>query len=272
MPTTDGGIVYELYEGFPVYDFQQAEGTATEVYIMAWVDIDAFLLESFPQPFYVGTKLVYPLTRMFPGLPWLRTEKLRFEPFPNDKPATRNGTAPTYSTKAKVTINYRTPKFEEDDEAETFFTHRISIGGEFLTLPASGFKWSGETTTVQNDDLVAGKVIPTAEHQLTWDYVLTPPMATIRATIGKVNNAAFLGAAAETLLFLGADMEQETTTGGLRPWKVDYRMSERLLKQGGASVGWNYFFRPDTGNFERLLTRAGGAVYDQAPFLPLFTA
>lgn len=270
---TATGIPYELISPGPSHDILRDAWSATEVYRMYWdANLDLFIEESFPSPVWISLTLLYPLPRTMPGFPWLYTKSVKIEPFIDDKPGGPSALGAAYIHTARVTIQYETLDREEETvDSKTFLSHKISIGGEFLTLPASGFKWEGTTKIVQNEDIGGGKLIPTAEHQFTWDLVPNPPFAAIRAAVGGVNNATFFGAAAETLLFLGAEMERQFTTDGLSPWKLDYRFSERLLKFGSQSVGWNHFYRPNTGTWTRLIAVATSAyVYPLVPYSGLF--
>jgi hypothetical protein len=207
-----------------------------------------------------------------PGVPYLLTEDIEIEPFVEGLPG---GTGVGYSTLAKVTINYATSSKAGDESQQnqpTFvFNQSINVGGEFLTLSAAGLKWEGTSTAIKGDDVQAGKMIPTLEHELKWDNIINPPFAAIRDMIGKVNGTGFNGASVETLLFLGAQMTRQGSVEiGVHPWDITYKFSEKIVKQGGLSVGWNHFFRPDTGKFHRLKQVDGNAIYDSAAFDYLF--
>lgn len=164
------------------------------------------------------------------------------------------------------------------------------------------------TATEDNTDFKAPltEVIPTIEHQLRWRNVIEPPWETIRSAIGKLNNSStsFLNNAnQETVLFLGVTATQRFRTAAyanfpfvnppaapadgftqkfaefaLHPWTLDFKFSEKNLGQPlgvtssiiAPDMGWNYFYRPEKGQFEVLLKQNGDRVYATTDFEAMF--
>ena len=114
-------------------------------------------------------------------------------------------------------------------------------------------------------------LLPTAEHQFTWKSVINPPFSSIYSNIGKVNKGGFLGCDAETLMFLGVDAQREFTTGGIKPWTLDYRFSHRVAQPIGAPnpLTWNHFYVPKKNAWKKL-TWNGDFAYQKGNFMGLF--
>ena len=113
--------------------------------------------------------------------------------------------------------------------------------------------------------------IPIVEHHVTWRRVLDPPWDAIRTCAGAVNSAAFLGAAAETVLFDGAKAEPRIHRPGQFP-RTPVRLADRptsfgkrLIKVvegavGPQTYGWNHTYRDvpfPFGCWDRLVDQYG---------------
>tara|TARA_B100000519_G_scaffold171024_1_gene157089 strand:+ start:40479 stop:41273 length:795 start_codon:yes stop_codon:yes gene_type:complete len=262
--------LYEILGGSPTINFARKKSTATMEVSMYYASLQTLLYQLFPPARNVGGRLQVPLGTPLPGYSLLFPKSAAVTPFPDDLPL---GYSMHGLARCKVTIQYETLTDEKDADANNnLVTHTLDVSGEFLTMPSTGLKWQGEAKAIPNDDLQAGKIIPQVEHSISWPDVLNVPYSAIRNCVGKVNSGNFFGAAAESLLFVGAQIEKTVNSHGKRTYKVDYRFSERLLKHKNQSVGWNHFFDPKTGNWRYLVTLKGGdKMYDDANFKTLFT-
>src|SRR3990167_3502719 len=159
----------------------------------------------------------------------------------------------------------------------TFLNHKLSIGAEMLQYPNGALEWENPASRAATPiaGFVAGAsewlpkdvnmkpaatnsiVVPHIQHTLTWSQVMWAPWAAIRACIGRVNGYRIMGAPEESLLFLGAEAEREYTNRiGWKPWKLDYKFSEKNYNNDPTQAqGWNYFLRPETGRFERVVKK-----------------
>lgn len=267
---TLGGLEYEELAGSPTFSATPDGMSATQIYKMG---IGGGLLladESFPAPVQSPCGFEFNPTRKMPGFPWLHTKQIDVEGFDPENP--RQGTQHNfYAEGERVTIEYQTSAENED---VTVLTHRVGIGGEFMQMPSHGLKWSDQAPgeTVQEEDVGAAKVIPTVEHELTFNWVPDPPFDKIVAKIGMVNGLTNLfNATPETLMFIGADADRNITSQGADAWKVVYRFSQRVVKMGGAgSIGWNHFFRPSDGIWKKLQDKNGNDMYESTTFSDLF--
>lgn len=145
---------------------------------------------------------------------------------------------------------------------------------EVLPMPGRGWAWQDAPGVPVHDDLNLAMTIPVTEHHLTWHLVADPPWAAIRDLQGKVNDGAFLGAPAGTVLLEGADADKQFQTrfDEANPelyWKIRYIFRERAIKHGGAVYGWNHYFREKPPGWVEILA-GGHRLYELADFSPLF--
>lgn len=158
----------------------------------------------------------------------------------------------------------------------TFVAGAIQPDVERLPVLRSGVRWQSVPDQAVPEDLTLLLRVPVLVHRCQWRRVAEPPLAAIRACLGKVNEAEFLGASAETLLFDGCEMEREWVVAveGDAPqatWRLAYRFRERPAAAVGA--GWNHAYRPEpeeSAGWDRLVDVSGAPLYATADFAPLF--
>lgn len=261
-------VVFQELEGSPQLTFDRKGGSATRTLLIAWRDINRAVLELFP-----GALTGFPLTASYPGARWLRAQEVKIEPFDPQSPL-GTGAINTYPGGAKLTISYapnewddedQEPPGDDDGEDLTFLTHRVTVGGEYLTWPNQGVRWEvgsgGQPSLANNDKRVGvmdniqvGIICPTIEHEITHNYVARPSWRGIRACVGRVNKRTIFGAPPECLLYLGCNAQREFTSKGTTGWTLTHRFSEKNNGTADAPFGWNHFLRPkeDSAEFERL--------------------
>lgn len=247
---------------------------------------------------------VFPLGdfgRAYPGNAALRASNMHVEPWGGDASKIDNGTPTALNAEnhdfdslntyeyLKVIVDFETMQADaaQGDDPQLLLSHRWSIGGEFLTVDSKGLEWSDGGAV--NEDVKAGIVIPTIEHQITWMRVERPPFAVMRERIGDVNDAVMSfktgEIAPETLVFLGAELNRDILTSGALAWQVSYHFSERRVKSltidesitnnsackaaGGfwngttqkCSLvevgGWNHFYRSESAADPRVEGKSG---------------
>jgi hypothetical protein len=269
---------YEELENSPSITMDRRGGSAQRVVRIAWDDINAFFLELFPNP-YNGWG-----TAIFPGYPWLVVDRVRVEPF-DPAPRGLNEEINYFPGGARVTVDYAPPERDpslqggaQGDKSgpgagpgstggntgsdQAFVTHKVSVGGEFITWPSKNLQWQDPAKgSAQWDpapakefevsgDTSAAVVMPLIEHTISWAQVLWPPWLAIRQCLGRVNAYEFAGAPPGTLLFLGAEASRELTPTGIKAWQLDYKFSEKNYNalNPARPMGWNYFLRSDGAN------------------------
>ena len=261
--TTAGGIPYTTMQGSPTFSANQDASTAKEDIIIEKVNLANFVFESFPIPEDLNQFI--DLRRRLPvltgvdnmGTPFL-TKAIDFVPFNSDL-------ALDAQTYVKVSIIYETAqkKDGDEDDPETFLTHTLNAGGQLIAIPSQHMEADDAPPNkrkLQEPNVPITVFIPTIEHSFSWARVQVPPFAAIRSNLGKVNNAVFLTAPKESLLFLGVSASQDFTLEGEEPWRIDFKFSERN-KQG---LGWNHFFLPSTGKWEKLKNADGEFAYEES--------
>jgi hypothetical protein len=268
-------VSYEELEGSPKIKMDRKGGSATRMFKIAWVDIKAFFVELFPRPL-AG----YPPASWVPGYAWMRAQSAEAEPFNSTRPGGVNvGSDITYSDTARVSVEYGPPDMDQEqqpvstegedgggedggggdgtgpggdegatggekgttEQPVTLLEHSVHVGAEFLTISSLILEWEKEPKETTRK-VRAGKLVPTMEHQITWNNVQTPPWWNIRRCNGRVNDGSFLGAPVECVLFVGCDANRTITNDGKKAWTLKYKFSEKQIEP---TKGWNYFYRAE---------------------------
>lgn len=296
MPTrsTLRGVLYEELEGSPTFRANDGGLTAIQKWKLEWDQIDALLEEAFPTKLPIGNKIDHVLGLLFPGKDWLAATNIAIAPLKGAVPVwdASVGRNKYVDGGAVATITYThregelpEPGTDENDPNDTnivIASREVTIGGEFLVMPNQGLKVEtvpGTFETIQNEDVRAGKLIPTVEHTLTMHRVPEIPFNSIVTIVGKVNEfQALFDAPIETLLFLGARARRDRTTRGDTMWELEYRWSQRIIATeddiDGDGLGewatWNHYWIPDVGKWLRVWTKDDKRIYPLTSFAPLF--
>lgn len=276
---------FEELEGSPTFEFSRGSGSATQMFKVAGDKWEQIVAEALPSAFLEGNRVFIPEAYHFPGIKWLICTKVKVEPWES---APLDTTPSTYEF-MKLTLSYETHQFDQTEtgstadtpagasgltsggptdsgaagqsnEAKTFISWKVSIGGEFLTWPSSSLVYGskkgknkgeeGGSDDKVPEDMQLGVVLPLVEHSITWHFVPFPPWAAMRWLVGNVNAYPFAGCPPETLLFHGAEASREIASDGVRMWSLEYKFSYKNMSQLDETLGfgWNYFLRPDGPN------------------------
>lgn len=222
----------------------------------------------------------------YPGKSGVYVVKIEFEPLDAESldvvgisnPANVLG---DYRSFAKATVTYSSETTSVDREGSpsvdsgTRLTYKMVVCGETISTPSRSWRWADKPDFPVADDLEIAKRVPTIEHQLVWSNVVNPPWERISATQGTVNDAEFLGYAAGTLLFEGAEANKifdgSVEAGSVAyTWQIRFIFREKRVVSGANSFGWNDFYRESTGEWARLLDAAGEPLYRAANHSALF--
>ena len=160
----------------------------------------------------------------------------------------------------------------------TFLTYRMDFGGEYVRLPGETMHWSSDASIPVPPDAAATIRVPVIEHHVTWHRVVSPPWAAIRSCTGALNDAAFLGASPETVLFDGAIADKRfIRLGALKQpefgWRITYVFREKAIHVGENTYGWNHRHRAlpqDNPGWDTLVDGQGNRLYGTADFNTLF--
>lgn len=260
--------------GYPRYRGSRDEKSATQQFKIAWGDIDALYLELFP--IGVGNKPTLPALML--GSSTLYADSVEFEPFMGEDD---NPDCPTNNqeyTYASATVEYKTIPYEQGAGADDqIITRKWTISGDFMVLPSHALFWDGlPPDPIMDPEVRAGKRIPTIDlsvtlHKVTPTY-FTALQTRILEKIGEVNDAVFEGAAAETMLLLGANFDETVAADGSITHQVEITFQYRKVKdQLGNVVGWNHFFNPKTSHWERVVDKDSNNVYTPSDFSTLYS-
>lgn len=291
--------------GSPQEKYSLDSFSATRTFIVPWEQRDAFARYFLGDRLYACESLTPsdeedeslvppsseapifgPTSRLaYPGKPGVYVSQIAFEPFePNSldvsKIARPASTLGEYGSFAKATVSYRAETTSVDRsnspsvDSGTCLTYKMVACGESIPLSTRGWRWRFDATAPVPDDLQLVKRVPTIEHQLVWSNVVNPPWEKISATQGTVNANPFLGYAAGTLLFEGAEANKifngEIDAGAVAyTWQIRFLFREKRIEAGG-TYGWNDFYRESTGTWEPLVDAAGSPLYRSADHASLF--
>lgn len=242
----------------PIYSADRETRGATRVVIISYANIDAALLELFPNP--------PALPGVYPTVSYLYADRVTdIRPWP-DSPDEGDVTCPSgvnvYS-EAKMTIQYSTLKYDPSDLISRSRTYSV----ESMPLPAVGLQWVGGGK-LELSDIQAYKNIPIIEHKITLFRSSASSDTTIRDLGGFVNDGAFEGAADQTLLFTGADESFKISTNGVKDYTKTFSFKERRIKHAGSVYGWNHAWRQDAaggGAWVGIETENGDPLYPVSP-------
>jgi hypothetical protein len=177
-------------------------------------------------------------------------------------------TGPFYA-KAKLTIKYSVPPWEEDDASDgpediTFLTQSLDYSCEILTVPvkigSTGIPAAQRKTANRNIRL------PLVTYTMELPRVKKPKWTTIQDMVGKVNSATLFGGAPETVLFDGPNVNRSVTLLGDKSWKF---VGKFIYNRHG----WNNSLNPDTLVWEPVRNATTGATppYETANLKELLT-
>jgi hypothetical protein len=248
---------FKELSGSPKENYGPGGMTAQRQLICAWQDRNAFVQEILGDGYQFGGQ--NPVS--YPGVSGILAVQVQVEPLTDDMIRQELGELieglNAYQGFAKVTVKYQTVTSSAlaavpDVVPLTYLTYRMELQYETVTYPGGDLYWPGNPQATFPTAAQGTLLLPVTHHRLTWHRVLNPPWTAIRQTSGTWNNAAFLGAAAGTLLFDGATAEREfLSLSDLNEpefgWNIEYSFRENpLALQSGQNL-----FR--TTDFSQLL-------------------
>lgn len=259
----EGGLVpFEEYpKNSPEIKLTREARTVSRRGLIAWANIDALALECYPAP-----PLVY---GRHPTIPYLYVDSVDIRPLhPEASIDSFSVSGGVLSHEyAEIEVTYKRLDFDQDDNGAggtDLLTRKWSFGGEFMTIPSHSLEWEDQPgQPVQQEEISAGKIIPTIEHSITQHRVTSINWTAIRVCIGRVNLDEYEGADEQTLLFSGAEITFQFTNDGTKTYTKDLRFQERRVLQGSDVFGWNHFLRSD-GDWKKLKDKKGNLLYPPA--------
>jgi len=276
--------------------FKELAGSPTETYgpdviraqrrlLCAWGDRQALVRELLGEGYLPGSAGA----AAYPALRDVVARRVRVQPYEGrpDQQGEFTGVAShlnRYSGQyAEVIVDYElattsaaAPGVSVPDG--TYLAYSVQPSTELLAVPTVGMQWDQEGQPLQVDETLPPVRAPVLEHRLDWRRVSDPPWETVRASLGQVNAAPFLGAAAEALLFDGftADRELSGLDAQGTPrftWRLTYVFRERAARWATAGYGWNHVLRPNASGgdaWDRPTNDQGQPLYPATTFAGLF--
>lgn len=250
-------VIVEEQEDSPIISRNLQGVTFTHTYLIAWDDVDEFMLERIGQQ--------YPSTKWSAfGL------SVSIRPWGKMLNTSGDKTKNKWE-KAETTVVYGTPSvnnllYPKEDGA---ITERIAGNADTIQLSSDGFNWGiGEDQVGLTEDEAPFKLTTGLDYIYTIHNIEFAPLVVLNAISG-VNHADILPIKGspyqnlrfqrETLLFVKPTMSASVNSGGQSRITVEYQFSYRPNwdKPGTPqrkAMGWNAFWRPSanggTGGYE----------------------
>jgi len=279
-------IAFKELAGSPVETYGPEGMKAERRILVAWENRHGMVAELLGDGYEFGGLQQAP----YPNRPFVVAMRVRLEPWPKcpDEQGAFADIASelnSYSGKyTQVVVNYELldannsrPDLPQPEDG-TFLTYRMDFGGEYVELPVHSMAWDCDGSIPVPPEAVSTVRVPITEHHVTWHRVVNPPWQAIRNCIGTVNDALFMGAAAETVLFDGATAEKQFI--GIdeleKPefgWRIAYVFREKAIKYGGGTLGWNHAYRSlphDDPGWDKLKDANNQHRYQTSNFNTLF--
>ncbi len=268
--------------GSPKEEYSYDGFQATRTFLVPWEQRNEFAVAVFGSAGDSGSS-----SRLnYPGRKDVYATRLLFEPFDpasvniRDLSDLKTDSVDYNGSYAKAIVDYN--MLDSNDRTDgplneegTSITYKMVVESEETIFPSTGWRWQ-DTATPLADDLILSKQVPMTTHYITWSNVVDPPWDKITARQGMVNNALFLGCAAETLLFKGAEANKLYRPGsGLDEgpssfvWAIKYAFLEKSVKMNNYIYGWNHVYHPETGRWT-VVKSGASTVYDLGNFNELF--
>jgi hypothetical protein len=268
------------------YDLRNNTAVGTRVLrLTPWSELDAAVADLGGGAISSGNILLVTQPAKFPGKPHLWLHKIKIRPFHDCVGDLDVDDLPEDPTGAELTLTYQTPAFETNEgnrpdlpdvPSDTFLTVVQQMSLEVVSEESTGLYWpagldgglpfqlgttSGHALPI---DANISATIAVADIQVTWHRVKNPPRRAIKALQGTVNNSEFMGYAAEQVMFVGVQTQQQFQTDGSSLYQLTYQFNARVPKfkryDGSTPIsgtspflpakivegGWNHFPRKGT--------------------------
>jgi hypothetical protein len=258
-----------------------ANGWAAEmVYCMAQADVDAHIAANY--------------LSAYPGTAYLHVAHINDEPWMEGDVVQTSGMSNARKLTYSFALDYLAVPWPDNIPRPDYLTGttlrlEARFSGQFLTLPARALQSSGTYTPTSNPDgspYTGGPItppppppnsnnrllIPLVDYLVEWDRVQDLGALDFDDEIGCVNESAFMGCEAETLLLEGVSLMPSFVLNPSNPhcWKATATLKRRRIVIGSDVYGWNDDFIPNPPGWTRMLMSDGNPRYPQADFTGLF--
>jgi hypothetical protein len=195
-------VAYEELPGSPEIDLERRTGSGRRRIIIAWSDVEAMMDEIFPDP---STGYLY--GAVMPGYPFLVAKKVGIRPFVENRPRADVDNWTLWHPWAELNVEYGVPTDDQQQQSGpsgdgtgpggssgstggvedvTFVSHKVKLGGEFLSYPHGGLEWeekardpaaggaSGHTATASKFAVTVYESSTLGESKLVVDEFIIP--------------------------------------------------------------------------------------------------
>jgi hypothetical protein len=167
--------------------------------------------------------------------------------------STTSSTLANMWSRVRLNINFRSVPYDQTGD-QAYMTIEEDVGSTYTTFPGRKLAF----TDGEPIDQDAGTFVGTKNYQVTVYQAPSLDSSVTDALIGKINNATFLGFAAESLLFGGVRSSYERSVGGL----VRYQKTFTFAYQ---SHSWNQAYKKN-GTLGTVVDPAGNNLYSTGNF------
>lgn len=156
--------------------------------------------------------------------------------------------------------------FPNDANPNTAYTYalcRMRFSTEIVRIPGSAYKFS--TAPQLPVDTPVGISVGVADLVFTRKFVPRLPIALILSKINGINDATLFGQPRGTIMFRGADTEEEYSTDNTK-------CQQLVLTFKWREYDWNKQHRPDESSWDSIQDGSGNKPYTYRDLRPLLTA
>lgn len=155
------------------------------------------------------------------------------------------------------------PNSENPNTAYTYALCRMRITTEVIRVPGSIYKFA--TAPTYTWEGTSGVTVGVADLVFTRKFVPRLPVALILSYVNKLNDRTMFGQPTGTIMFRGADTEEEYSSDGTK-------CQQLVLTFKWREYDHNRQLRPDLRTFDLVKDSSNNTIYDYADLRPLLTA
>jgi len=263
---TLNGIAYTEFPDTNTLDFAPEGVVGRRIFKVAWGDRITFCRALLGYVTETGHVPLWTHAQQFPDYDYLYCQNASVEGI--GQLGEVDGAA-TYEV-AKIRASYRhhslghivpaTPDDEDLDTDMLRFEQALEFSGEMVSIPGSELVYA-DTLVAVGEPFT--RIVGTVDLTLASNQEVELAWQAIGESLGRVNDATWLGHAAGFWLFLGASSRRTLTAEGIGAWELMYRFRLR-------EISWNATLRG--GESVLVHDAVGRPPYPGVSFPALFTA
>lgn len=228
-------------------------GRATRVIVCTWTNRIALSVALSGGSTQTGVITTNTAAAQYPDATWLEVTNISIEGV-GKRSVGYNGMVAYDFARLTVTYSRSDRDFGQTQDLGAL---SLDISNEIISPPRdeATFKWASDSTDV-TPEATPALPLSTATFERVRRNVASINVPLILSLLDHVNDATFEGAPAGQIIYKGARPSRRVTNLGLQNWDIAHIFIFR-------TIPWNYFLRPSTGQWEKVLYKATGE-----PFFP----